>query len=45
MKKGELSSLQPDAGIGLNSPADMETKSIPVDVPAPLKTALGIGQE
>jgi hypothetical protein len=40
-----LYTLQPDAGIGLNSPADMETKSIPVDVPATLKEALGIGQE
>lgn len=39
-----LYTLQPDAGIGLNGPADMETKSIPVDVPVTLKAALGIGQ-
>lgn len=32
-----LYTLQPDAGIGLNSPADMESKSIPVEVPAILK--------
>lgn len=35
-----LYTLQPDAGIGLNSPVDMETKSVPVDVPAALKESL-----
>lgn len=40
-----LYTLQPDAGIGLNSHADMESKSISVDVPTTLKIALGVGQE
>lgn len=35
-----LYTLQPNAGIGLNSPADMETKSILVDVPMILKKSL-----
>lgn len=35
-----LYTLQPDAGIGLNSHADMETESIPVDVPTALKESL-----
>lgn len=35
-----LYTLQPDAGIGLNSHADMEIKSIPVDVPTALKESL-----
>lgn len=35
-----LYTLQPDAGIGLNSPADMETKSVLVEVPTALKESL-----
>src|SRR3989344_4064357 len=40
-----LYTLQPNVGIGLNTPADMETKSISVEPPATLKGVLGIGQE
>jgi len=37
-----LYTLEPDAGIGLNSKAEMEAKSHPVAVPETLKKGLGI---
>ncbi len=37
-----LYTLEPDAGIGLNSQAEMEVKSRPVAVPETLKKGLGI---
>lgn len=37
-----LYTLQPDAGIGLNSPADMEAKSLPVQVPEDVRRGLGL---
>ena len=40
-----LYTLQPDIGIGLNTPTDMETKSVLVEVPTALKEALGVSQE
>jgi len=40
-----LYTLQPDIGIGLNSPTDMENKSISVEAPVAIKVALGIGRE
>lgn len=38
-----LYTLQPDMGIGLNSPEDMQSKSVPVDVPSSVMEGLGIG--
>ncbi len=37
-----LYTLQPDMGIGLNSPADMEGKSIPVQVSDEVRRVLGL---